>query len=130
MCGICFCLITSKFNSISFDFFPYLAFIENSFASLNIQDLHFFAEITTDYYQHCFKNNLFLSDFTIPDLENCLKPRGPDTFNILINSDDLSVSYVPKLLKQRKLFENLATINPEHEYKTLAAGSVLHLRGE
>ena len=130
MCGICFCLISSQINSISFDFSPYLSLIENSFATLNFKDFPYSPEITSDYFQHCCKNNLFFEDFTLSDIENCLKPRGPDSYGLQIQNNDLSISYVPKLLSSKKLFENLAKINTESPFKTIAAGSVLHLRGE
>ena len=54
------------------------------------------------------KNKLLIHDFTLSDLSNCLKRRGPDTYNILIQSNDLLISYIEKYLLDKNVFETLS----------------------
>lgn len=130
MCGICFCFVISRKIPITFEFFPFLSYVENSYSNKNIKDFPYSDDIFSDYFYYITQNNLFIKDFNLNNIKNYMQSRGPDSFNILIQNDNKTISYLPNFFNTKPIFTNLSHNTDNSDYKTISAGSVLHLRGE
>lgn len=134
MCGILFTLISSKPLTYSCSFNPFAASLNNSYVK-NMPEI-----IKFDYVSNIFSNQLFPLDFTLNDIKHSIKPRGPDHYDHFLYDikNNKKISLTNKdigeekntdhiLIESEPIFETLAKTNDS--LITLAASSVLHLRG-
>ncbi|KAL4493116.1 hypothetical protein ABPG72_003201 [Tetrahymena utriculariae] len=81
MCGICFCIKGISIESHQCNFNIFERYAQNPYVEQNEELKNKYLNIKFDFIENIRKNQLFVNDFSIQDIQKSIGPRGPNAFS-------------------------------------------------
>lgn len=131
MCGICFCLFGARPGSHLINFNPFDQYVSSAFVQQHpeLRDKYFGAHF--DYLQYMQSRNLFMRKFSLFDVAQKLRPRGPDGFRALQLTRNIKKQTTDSCPVTPAETDDLLQQGPgDGCYKMVFSHSLLHLRGQ
>ncbi|KAL4441625.1 hypothetical protein ABPG74_021557 [Tetrahymena malaccensis] len=114
MCGICFCIKGISIESHKCNFNIFERYAQNPYVEQNEELKNKYLNTKFDFIENIRKNQLYVNDFSIQDIQKSIGPRGPNAFSyrqFYLNRNQLELQCSPNVTNiSKNIFDTFKPI--------------------